>query len=80
MPEQDAHQLYVVEAARRRVVVSARDAGRARAIAAVMLLGSPHAPARDSLVVREPEEEEREAFRAREFGPGSEVRLGAIPL
>ena len=81
MSEQPPRQLFVVEAARRRVVVSARDAGRARTVAAVMLLGNAHAVHRDALVVREPEQEEAEAFaaRARQFGQG-DCGLAAIPL
>lgn len=81
MAEQPPRQLFVVEAARRRVVVSARDAGRARTVAAVMLLGNAQALHRDALIVREPEQEEAEAFaaRARQFGQG-DCGLSAIPL
>ncbi|KAA0579004.1 hypothetical protein FZ983_16910 [Azospirillum sp. B21] len=75
-----ARSLFVVENARRRVVASAWDAGQARTIAAMLLLGSPHAPERDALVVREPEDEERDAFESARPGPGSEVDLGAIQL
>ena len=75
-----ARRLFVVENARRRVVASARDAGQARAIAAMLLLGNPHAPERDALIVREPEDEERDAFEAGRTGLGSEVDLGAIQL
>lgn len=80
MPEPRDRTLYVVEAARRRVVASARDAGRARAVAAVLLFGRASAPERDQLVVREPEEEERAAFKQREFAPDSECRLMAVQL
>ncbi|WP_372393708.1 hypothetical protein ABMY26_00400 (plasmid) [Azospirillum sp. HJ39] len=73
-------RLFVIEGTRRRVVALARDAGQARAIAAMLLLGSPHAPERDALVVREPEEEEHDAFEACRPAPGSDVDLGAIPL
>ncbi|WP_042700951.1 hypothetical protein [Azospirillum sp. B506] len=73
-------RLFVVENTRRRVVASARDAGQARAIAAMLLLGNPHAPERDALVVREPEEEERDAFEERRPARGSEADLGAIQL
>ncbi|PGH55875.1 hypothetical protein CRT60_21730 [Azospirillum palustre] len=73
-------RLFVVEDARRRVVASARDAGQARTIAAMMLLGSPHALERDALVVREPEEEECAAFEASRPARGSEADLGAIQL
>lgn len=73
-------RLFVVENARRRVVASARDAGQARTIAAMLLLGSPHALERDALVVREPEEEECAAFEASRPAAGSDVDLGAIQL
>ncbi|NUB26259.1 hypothetical protein GAY30_15345 [Azospirillum brasilense] len=81
MTEQPPRRLFVVEDARHRAVVSARDAGRARAVAAAMLLGSPCAERRDALVVREPEDEERAAFeaRARQVGQG-DCGLSAIPL
>lgn len=74
------HRPFVVEDARRRVVASARDAGHARTIAAMLLLGSPHALERDALVVREPEEEERDAFEARRPARGGDADLGAIQL
>lgn len=73
-------RLFVVENARRRVVTSARDAGQARSIAAMLLLGSPHSLERDALIVREPEEEECAAFEAHRPTLGSEVDLGAIQL
>lgn len=73
-------RLYVIEGVRRRIVASAPDAGQARTIAAMLLLGSPHALERDALVVREPEDEECAAFEASRPGPGSDVDLGAIPL
>ncbi|AIB11805.1 hypothetical protein ABAZ39_07295 [Azospirillum argentinense] len=81
MTEQPPRRLFVVEDARHRAVVSAWDAGRARAVAAAMLLGSPCAERRDALVVREPEEEERAAFegQARRIGQG-DCGLTAIPL
>ncbi len=74
------HQLFVIEHASSRLAIAAADAGRARGIAAMMLFGNPHAPERDAMVVREPEEEERDAFKAGRPGPGSDVDLGAIPL
>lgn len=82
MPEQQPRQLFVVEAARRRVVVSARDAGRARTVATVMLLGNAHAADRDALMVREPEEEERAAFAAKcaEIRQDGGLRLTAVSL
>ena len=82
MPEQKARQLYIVEGARRRVAISALDAGKARTLAAVLLLGGAQAPARDSLVVREPEDEEWAAFmqHAQVFGRDSACSLAAIPL
>ena len=46
----------------------------------MMLFGNPHAPQRDALVVREPEDEERDAFESSRPGSGSEVDLGAIQL
>lgn len=73
-------RLYVVETARRRVVASARDAGRARAVAAMLLFGRASAPERDQLIVREPEDEERAAFSERDFAPGGEMRLSAFKL
>ncbi|TWA77971.1 hypothetical protein FBZ85_106131 [Azospirillum brasilense] len=81
MPVQQPRRLFIVEDSRRRAAVSARDAGRARAVAAAMLLGSPHAERRDALVVREPEDEERADFetRARQIGQG-DCGLTAIPL
>ncbi|WP_448206446.1 hypothetical protein [Azospirillum sp. sgz302134] len=82
MPEQPSRRLFVVEAARQRVVVSARDAGWARTIAAVMLLDGAPAADRDALRVREPEDEEWAAFvvRAREFEAAGGCRLAAMPL
>ncbi|HYG86265.1 MAG TPA: hypothetical protein VD978_08405 [Azospirillum sp.] len=80
MPDTRDRTLYVVEAARRRVVASARDAGRARAVAAVLLFGRASAPERDQLVVREPEEEERAAFKERQFASGGPVTLSAMTL
>ena len=82
MSEQEPRQLFVVEAARRRVIVSARDAANARTMGAVMLLGSPFAANRDALFVREPEEEERAAFdvQAKKFASDSECLLAAIQL
>lgn len=59
-------RLFVVEHARHRVVASVPDAGQARAIAAMPLLGGPFAPERGALVVREPEDEKRDAFEARQ--------------
>lgn len=75
----DRH-LFVIEHATRRLAISASDAGRARSIAAMMLFGNPHAPQRDAMVVREPEEEERTAFESRQYAPTSEVALAAVML
>ena len=82
MPTQTDREIYVVECARRRIVVSACNAGKAREIGAKLLLGSAQTLRRDALLVREPEEEERTAFEmfARSFGPGSERDFAAIPM
>jgi hypothetical protein len=80
MPQAGDQKLYVVEAARRRVVVSAGEAGRARALATLLMFGRTSAPQRDQLVVREPEEEERAVFEALEFAPGAALRLAAVQL
>lgn len=82
MPVHAVREIYVVECSRRRVVVSAHDAGKAREIGARLLLGNPQSQRRDALLVREPEEEERTAFEtfARSFGVSSECELAAIPM
>lgn len=77
---QQNKRLFVIENSRNRVVAAARDAGHARMVAALLLLGSSKAPERDALVVREPEEEEAAEFELRRPGPGSGFDLSAIPL
>jgi hypothetical protein len=74
------HQLFVIEHASSRLAIAATDAGRARGIAAMMLFGNPHAPERDAMMVREPEEEERRLFESRQYAPTSEVALAAMML
>lgn len=76
----EERRLYVVEAARRRVVASARDAGMARARAAALL--GLQGEDRDQMTVREPEVEEADAYdaQARAFSEESGFRLSALPL